>query len=108
MRFLTAARPEPYPPRSQNTKQPLYQARQASLYLFRRLSLLSLLLVGLAVTAQSGIPRSTNQLVNDFGGHAQPPGEEAALTSKLNEYARETSTQIAVVTERSAQWQLGL
>ena len=67
----------------------------------RWLALLALVLSVALLRAQDDpIPRSTNQLVNDYAGMLTP-NEEARLTQKLNQYARETSTQIAIVTEPS-------
>lgn len=69
---------------------------------YRIFSLVLLLWVGGSLVAQNPIPQSTNQLVNDFGGMLSA-NEEARLTAKLNQYAKETSTQIAIVTEASLQ-----
>ncbi|NJC27443.1 TPM domain-containing protein [Neolewinella antarctica] len=68
--------------------------------LLRAVALLLLLCVGLGVQAQSAIPAKSDKLVNDFGNMLSA-GEESALTQKLNQYAKETSTQIAIVTEQS-------
>lgn len=46
--------------------------------------------------AQAPIPAKTKQLVNDFA-HLLQASEERALEAKLVAYAKETSTQIAVV-----------
>lgn len=68
--------------------------------LFRSVALLLLLVAWVGLFAQSAIPAQTDKLVNDFGGMLTA-GEERQLTAKLNQYARETSTQVAVVTEAS-------
>ena len=65
-------------------------------------ALVAVLFTSLSLLAQPEIPRSTNQLVNDFAG-LMTSAQQAQLTQLLNNYARETSTQIAVVTETSLQ-----
>ena len=71
--------------------------------LLRYLSVLCLALgLLLPLTAQRPIPPNPNNLVTDYAGMLSP-GEEQALRTKLNAYARETSTQIAIVTEASLQ-----
>lgn len=50
--------------------------------------------------AQKQLPASTNRLVNDFADMLTSQ-EESLLSQKLVAYARETSTQIVVVTEES-------
>ena len=67
-------------------------------------ALVVLLLTAVSVFAQPEVPRSTNQLVNDFAG-MMTSSQQAELTQILNAYARETSTQIAVVTEASLEGQ---
>ena len=67
-------------------------------------ALVVLLFTSLALLAQPEIPRSTDQLVNDFAG-MMTSSQQAELTQMLNAYARETSTQIAVVTEASLEGQ---
>lgn len=67
-------------------------------------ALVALLFTAVGLLAQPEIPRSTNQLVNDFAG-LMTSAQQAQLTQQLNDYARETSTQIAVVTEASLQGQ---
>jgi len=54
------------------------------------------------LASQPAIPPKTNDLVNDFAG-MMSRGEQQRLRQKLEQYARETSTQIAVVTEASLQ-----
>ena len=63
-------------------------------------ALLVLLISSLTLLAQPEVPAPTNRLVNDFAG-LMTSAEQAQLTDQLNAYARETSTQIAVVTEAS-------
>ena len=67
-------------------------------------ALVVLLFTTVSLFAQPEVPRSTNQLVNDFAG-MMTSSQEAELTQMLNAYARETSTQIAVVTEASLEGQ---
>lgn len=64
------------------------------------LSILLVVFGSLNLYAQREIPPNPNRLVSDYANMLSPQ-EEAALTNKLNAYARETSTQIAIVTERS-------
>ena len=52
------------------------------------------------VQAQKAMPKPTGYLVNDFAGLMSRP-ELEQLGAKLSAYARETSTQIVVVTETS-------
>ena len=52
------------------------------------------------LVAQRPIPAKTNDLVNDYAG-MMSRGEQEQLRRKLVQYALETSTQIAVVTEPS-------
>lgn len=54
----------------------------------------------LPISAQQPIPAKTNDLVNDYAGMLSA-NEEDQLRRKLTQYALETSTQIAVVTEAS-------
>jgi len=54
------------------------------------------------VQAQKTMPKPTGYLVNDFAGLMSRP-ELEQLGAKLSAYARETSTQIVVVTETSLQ-----
>ncbi|MEM6769977.1 MAG: TPM domain-containing protein [Bacteroidota bacterium] len=68
----------------------------------RNLLLLLLLLVSTLLVAQRPIPAKTNDLVNDYAG-MMSRGEQDQLRRKLVQYALETSTQIAVVTEPSLQ-----
>ncbi len=67
-----------------------------------RRTIFFLLLTALAslTFGQPPLPAPTNQLVNDFAGMLSRQ-EAMQLTRKLNDYARETSTQIAVITEPS-------
>ncbi|MTB52710.1 TPM domain-containing protein [Lewinella sp. W8] len=62
------------------------------------------LLLGSSVDgwSQRPIPPNPNDLVSDYAGMMNQ-GEQRALRQKLEQYARETSTQIAVVTENSLQ-----
>ena len=60
------------------------------------------LLLGGGLLAQAPVPANPNNLVNDYGNMLSS-SEEQALRQQLNAYARETSTQIAVVTETSLQ-----
>lgn len=77
---------------------PAYVLRSISLASFLSLFFTCCLALGLA--AQASIPQRTDQLVNDFGGMLSS-SEESRLTQKLNDYARESSTQIAIVTEQT-------
>ncbi|MEL7161882.1 MAG: TPM domain-containing protein [Bacteroidota bacterium] len=52
------------------------------------------------MSSQRDVPAKTNDLVNDYAGMMNR-GEQQRLRQKLEQYARETSTQIAVVTEPS-------
>lgn len=61
-----------------------------------------MLVVSSLVVAQRPIPAKTNDLVNDYAG-MMSRGEQEQLRRKLVQYALETSTQIAVVTEPSLQ-----
>ena len=70
---------------------------------FRRsLAVVGLLLFSVLLLAQPAIPAKSNQLVNDYAG-LMTSAQQADLTQRLNAYAKETSTQIAVVTEASLQ-----
>jgi len=62
--------------------------------------LLLTVLVSLQLAAQPPIPPKSNDLVNDYAG-MMTRGEQNQLRNKLTQYALETSTQIAVVTETS-------
>ena len=61
-----------------------------------------LLLLSVVALAQPAVPPKSNQLVNDYAG-LMTSAQQQQLTQALNDYARETSTQIAVVTETSLQ-----
>ncbi|MEM9529010.1 MAG: TPM domain-containing protein, partial [Bacteroidota bacterium] len=74
----------------------------SSSFFIRNLLLALVLLLALPLSAQRPIPAKTNDLVNDYAG-MMSRGEQQALRQKLEQYARETSTQIAVVTEASLQ-----
>ncbi len=65
-------------------------------------SLCSLLFLATPLAAQKQLPAKTDRLVNDFAD-ILGRNEEVRLTVKLNRYANETSTQIAIVTETSLQ-----
>ncbi|WP_198661716.1 TPM domain-containing protein [Lewinella sp. IMCC34183] len=78
--------------------------RKTNFRLARWAALLVLVVTSLSLLAQPKVPRSTNQLVNDFAG-LMTSAQQAQLTQALNAYAAETSTQIAVVTEASLQGQ---
>ena len=59
-----------------------------------------LLLLPLGLAAQKQLPQPTDFLVNDYAGLLSRQ-EVVQLGNKLSNYARETSTQIVVVTEES-------
>ncbi|MEM9931457.1 MAG: TPM domain-containing protein, partial [Bacteroidota bacterium] len=63
-------------------------------------ALLVAFLLLLPLGAQRPIPAKTNDLVNDYAGMMSRQ-EQDRLRGKLTQYALETSTQIAVVTETS-------
>ena len=56
----------------------------------------------LLLNAQREVPAPTDELVNDYAGMLSQQ-EDRQLTSKLAQYARETSTQIVIFTENSLQ-----
>ena len=68
----------------------------------RWLAVVVLCVLSVLLAAQPAVPPKSNQLVNDYADLLTPT-EENELTQALNAYARETSTQIAVVTETSLQ-----
>lgn len=70
----------------------------------RWLSVVALLVLSVALLAQPAIPAKSNQLVNDYAG-LLTSAQQAQLTQALNDFARETSTQVAVVTEASLEGQ---
>lgn len=82
---------------------PKGQPRPILQALSRRLALWVVLLALMGAhtaQAQKAIPPPTHQLVSDFA-NLLSAGQRAQLSNKLNAYARETSIQIAVVTEAS-------
>lgn len=71
-------------------------------FFLRSVTLVVALLLVLPLFAQPAIPAKTNDLVNDYAGMMSRQ-EQDRLRQKLTQYALETSTQIAVVTEASLQ-----
>lgn len=59
-----------------------------------------MLSVSASLWAQGPVPAPTNRLVNDYAGLLSQ-AENSQLTSKLNAYARQTSTQIVIFTENT-------
>jgi len=57
-------------------------------------------LIALPLGAQQPVPAPTNEVVNDYAGLLSRQ-EDDQLTRKLAQYARQTSTQIVIVTEPS-------
>lgn len=57
-------------------------------------------LIALPLSAQQPVPAPTNEVVNDYAGLLSRQ-EDEQLTRKLAQYARQTSTQIVIVTEPS-------
>lgn len=66
----------------------------------RALFIALLLSFAVSLSAQRNIPAKTQDLVNDYANMLSPQ-EEDRLRTKLVQYALETSTQIAIVTEGS-------
>lgn len=57
-------------------------------------------LIAFPLTAQQPVPAPTNEVVNDYA-NILTPQQNDQLTRKLAQYARQTSTQIVIVTEPS-------